>query len=227
MVETKHRQIESRLAIMIRLEVECLQNLKLQEKEESLDSPQRFVESTSLTMADAGLDQALDELLSSRASYATKSITLANEICAFVHRKMRYRSGVTEVRTPASKAWAQREGVCQDYSHVMLALCQRAGIPARYVAGYVLGKPGPIAMHAWVEVCANSTDGHDSTLHRSEDWLGFDPTKGRTAGSNYLTIAIGRDYSDVKLISGQFRGDGKTVLCTSTRIDHKSVSNLR
>ena len=221
MIEIKHQEIESRLAIMLMLEVEGGQKLKLQENGAYLDSPQRFAEPTPLTIADASLDQALRELLSSRGRRSVKPAGVANELCAFVHQRMRYRSGATEITTPASNAWALREGVCQDYSHVMLALCRRAGIPARYVAGYVLGQPGPIAMHAWVEVYGGCKDGLDSPVHSNESWLGFDPTRGKIAGSKYLATAMGRDYSDVKPISGQFRGEGKAVLRTSTRIDRK------
>jgi transglutaminase-like putative cysteine protease len=220
-VEIKHQQIESRLAVNISFEVEGRQHLKREERDASLDSPQPFLGPTPLTTADAGLDEALSELLSSRASPAMKSTTLANDICSLVHHKMRYRSGATQITTPASKAWAQRGGVCQDYSHVMLALCRRVGIPARYVSGYVLGESGPIAMHAWVEVYVGASDGN-SSIHRSRDWLALDPTKGRIAGSNYLAMAIGRDYSDVKPISGQFRGCCKAVLRTATRMSFVS-----
>jgi transglutaminase-like putative cysteine protease len=100
----------------------------------------------------------------------------------------------------------------------MLALCRRVGIPARYVAGYVLGKSGSIAMHAWVEVYVGAPDGNASSIHRSQDWLALDPTKGRIVGSNYLAMGIGRDYIDVKPISGQFRGCCKAVLRTTTRM---------
>ena len=62
---------------------------------------------------------------------------------------MRYAHGVTGVKTTAAEAFALRQGVCQDYAHVMLALCRACGLPARYVSGHLLGEGGT---HAWVEV---------------------------------------------------------------------------
>ena len=91
-----------------------------------------------------------------------------------------------------------RRGVCQDYAHVMLALCRLRGLPARYVSGHLLGEGGT---HAWVEVLLPDPDRLRAASWRSP----FDPTHGRGAGLNYVTVAVGRDYGDVAPTSGTYR----------------------
>src|ERR1019366_7671892 len=105
---------------------------------------------------------------------------------------MGYRADVTGVKTTAAAALALGQGVCQDYAHVMLSLCRLLGIPARYVSGHLVGEGGT---HAWVEVlvAAPAVPG----LPAAAAVVALDPTHDREVGENYLTIAIGRDYSDV------------------------------
>src|SRR5665213_3329460 len=74
---------------------------------------------------------------------------LAERINDFVAQHMRYVPDATTVETTAAKAFAQRTGVCQDFAHVMIALCRLCDIPARYVSGHLLGEGGT---HAWLEV---------------------------------------------------------------------------
>ncbi|MFT4038600.1 MAG: transglutaminase family protein, partial [Thermomicrobiales bacterium] len=123
---------------------------------------------------------------------------LAERICAFVYAHMTYREGATDVSTNASEAFARAAGVCQDYAHIMLCLCRLRGIPARYVSGHLLGEGGT---HAWVEVLLPDPE------HRARYLaLPLDPTHDRIPGASYLTVATGRDYSDVAPTSGAYRG---------------------
>jgi transglutaminase-like putative cysteine protease len=119
------------------------------------------------------------------------------EIGEWVHGVMCFEAGVTTVETPASVALAQKSGVCQDYAHVMLAICRTCGIPARYVSGFI---PGEGYMHAWVEALV--TEGGAGSAH----WTGFDPTHNRRPDSRYLAVALGRDYADVSPVTGSFYG---------------------
>jgi len=123
--------------------------------------------------------------------------SLAERINAWVYAEMTYAHGATGVRTSAAEAFAQRKGVCQDYAHVMLALCRLCGLPARYVSGHLLGEGGT---HAWVEVLLPDLDRPGRYLARP-----FDPTHGTEPGLNYITVAIGRDYGDVAPTSGTYR----------------------
>ena len=83
------------------------------------------------------------------------------------------------------------QGVCQDYSHIMLAVSRTLGIPCRYVSGHLLGEGAP---HAWVE------------LYVDGSIVAYDPTHHRRAGRNYIVVATGRDFADVTSTSGTFTG---------------------
>ncbi|MDQ2827365.1 MAG: transglutaminase family protein [Actinomycetota bacterium] len=157
----------------------------------------RLLAPSSLTAPDAALRAVARELLGSGQT----GIALAELVNARVHAAMRYRHDVTTVRTTAAEALALGEGVCQDYAHVMLALCRLCRVPARYVSGHLQGEGGS---HAWVEVlvpgCAP---------------VAFDPTNGRQAGATYLTIAVGRDYADIAPTYGTYSGAGTGTLTTA------------
>lgn len=102
-----------------------------------------------------------------------------------------YVSGSTNVFTTAEEAFSQGCGVCQDYTHILLALCRSEGMTARYVAGAI---PGEGQSHAWIEVWQ---DGF---------WKGFDPTNHRVVADDYICFACGRDAQDCGLNQGIFRG---------------------
>ena len=117
-----------------------------------------------------------------------------------VHSTFAYDPDWTHVHTDALAALKDRRGVCQDYAHVMLAFCRSQQIPARYVSGYFFnGKTGDEneASHAWVEI-----------FLPHYGWKAWDPTHAREADPRYVKLAIGRDYGDIKPVSGTFRGKG-------------------
>ncbi len=133
-------------------------------------------------------------------------------LCERVHRSLDYEWGITGVGTTASEALAGGRGVCQDYAHIMLAACRAAGVPARYVSGHLSGEGGS---HAWVEVLHP----HPYCGNR---WVaqGWDPTHNRRANSDYLVVAVGRDYADVAPLSGTYDGTGATnTLAVEKRLE--------
>ena len=101
------------------------------------------------------------------------------------------------------------KGVCQDYAHVMLALCRAARLPARYVSGHLFGEGGS---HAWVEVVVRRPAAPAMVA------VAFDPTHERRAEQGYFTVAVGRDYADVAPTSGTFEGKDPGVLSTLKRL---------
>jgi transglutaminase-like putative cysteine protease len=153
-----------------------------------------------LTVADAHLDEAAREL----RSRSSDNVDFAERACAWSRAALTYGFGVTGVRTTASEALAGGVGVCQDYAHIMLALCRAVGVPARYVSGHLLGEGGS---HAWVEVIASDPSGAIA--------VAFDPTHDRRAVDGYLTVALGREYTDVAPTSGSFRGEDTGLLTAS------------
>ena len=170
-----------------------------------------FLEPTPLTVPDAALAAAAGALLG--AGPAT-GLELADRINAWVAAAIRYRHDVTSVQTTAAEALSIGYGVCQDFAHVMIALCRLSGLPARYVSGHLVGEGGS---HAWVEVLVPSSE--DPALLAA---VAFDPTNARRAGVRYLTVAVGRDYSDVAPTSGTYTGPPGGRLSSSKSLDEET-----
>jgi len=121
------------------------------------------------------------------------------ELATRIPREFRYVTGATTVHSGIDELLAGGAGVCQDFTHLLLAMARHAGWPARYVSGY-LGPTGEHessagASHAWVEVC-----GAEGT------WIALDPTHGGLAGPEHIRLAVGRDYGDVAPHRGVFYG---------------------
>jgi transglutaminase-like putative cysteine protease len=156
---------------------------------------------------DEALRAAARRLANGTGGPSGDGLALAERVNAWVHHVMRYRHDVTSVDTTAARALGLAQGVCQDYAHVMISICRLAGLPIRYVSGHLLGEGGS---HAWVEVVVPDGDGAVA--------VPFDPTHGRQVGSSYLTIAVGRDYTDVTPTYGTFQGSSPGRLSTVKRL---------
>jgi transglutaminase-like putative cysteine protease len=140
-------------------------------------------------------DYARESFLSGRSIF-DGAIDLMRRIKAdFV-----YEIGATSVATTPSAAYKLRRGVCQDFAHIMISGLRGIGLPAAYVSGYLRTMPkagrarleGADAMHAWVMVWCGAAAG----------WCGFDPTNAILVGDDHVTLAVGRDYSDIAPIAG-------------------------
>jgi len=147
-------------------------------------------------------------------AYALRSFTpgrslteAARDLMARIHQDFDYDTEATDAATPALDALRLRQGVCQDFAHVMLASLRSLGLAARYVSGYLLTEPPPgqprllgsDASHAWVSVYVPAREG-------AGQWLDLDPTNCREAGEDYVVLAIGRDYADVSPLRGVIHG---------------------
>jgi transglutaminase-like putative cysteine protease len=117
------------------------------------------------------------------------------------------------VNSPIEVSLDSRQGVCQDFSHIMIAVVRNLGIPCRYVSGYLYhdqlhhDRSAEGATHAWVEA-----------LLPGLGWVGFDPTNGVIAGSRHIKTAIGRDYADVPPTIGTMKGRTETELQVRVRV---------
>jgi transglutaminase-like putative cysteine protease len=120
-------------------------------------------------------------------------------VMAAIHNTLDYRPKTTRVDSPIDDALTARGGVCQDFTHIFLALARSIGIPARYVSGYLFHGQGDRsvdgATHAWAEV-----------LLPYCGWVGLDPTNNCPVGERHIRVAVGRDYADVPPTRGVFRG---------------------
>lgn len=124
-----------------------------------------------------------------------------------IHRDFKFDPHATTVETPMLEAFEGRHGVCQDFTHIMIACLRGIGIPAAYVSGFLRteppkGKPrleGADAMHAWVAAWCGQSLG----------WVEYDPTNHVFVGQDHIVIARGRDYFDVAPVKGISRTFGK------------------
>lgn len=161
------------------------------------------------------LDDELREVArAARARHATPH-EAALALCARVRDEIEYATGATDVQTDAVHAWHQRKGVCQDFSHLVVGLLREAGVPARYVSGYL--HPDPQAAigesvvgqsHAWVEWWAGR-------------WTAYDPTNGIAVGQRHVAVGRGREYGDVPPLKGVYAGPdntGQSVEVSITRL---------
>jgi transglutaminase-like putative cysteine protease len=139
-------------------------------------------------------------------------LSLLREIAAGISKTFAYCSRATRVDSPIDQALVERKGVCQDFSHIMIALVRPLGIPCRYVSGYLFHRgddqgSGEDATHAWVEA-----------LLPGLGWIGFDPTNHTVAGERHIRVAVGRDYADVPPTRGVFQGDASSELSVAVQV---------
>lgn len=146
----------------------------------------------------------------------------------YLFRSLKYRPGVTDTRTTVEEFLIAREGVCQDFAHLMISVCRAGGIPARYISGYIETDPipdadgstegtaliGATASHAWLEIF--SPNGF---------WVGFDPTNNCLEGGRHVQIGVGRDYSDVPPLKGVFQGSNSQTLSVQVRVTRNEPSD--
>ncbi|MCE1273919.1 MAG: transglutaminase family protein [Chlorobiaceae bacterium] len=138
----------------------------------------------------------------------------ALEICRHINSTFRYEPGVTDVHSTSAVVMALGRGVCQDFAHIMIAVCRQLGIPTRYVSGYLYGggstpEGQDEASHAWCEVYCGPEKG----------WCGFDPThKTLLVDERYIKIGSGRDYADVPPVRGTYKGTSSETLKVAVRV---------
>jgi transglutaminase-like putative cysteine protease len=139
-------------------------------------------------------------------------IECAHHLMRRIHTDFVYETNSTQVNTPTLQALTQRRGVCQDFAHIMVACWRAMGLPARYVSGYLLTQPPPgkarligcDASHAWASIFVPSSV--QMPNQANGQWLDFDPTNNRLPDEDYITLATGRDFSDVSPLRGVILG---------------------
>jgi transglutaminase-like putative cysteine protease len=161
-------------------------------------------------------DSPLTGFTADLPGYALKSFTPgrpllagALDLMSRIHEDFRYDTTVTDASTPVDRVFEIRAGVCQDLAHIGIAAMRSLGLPARYVSGYLLTKPPPgqerlvgaDASHAWFAVWAPPFG-----------WVDLDPTNDLIPGKGHITVAWGRDYSDVAPINGIVTGGGDHLI---------------
>lgn len=157
-------------------------------------------------------DSPLINSLAEVEAYAAKSFLpnrpifeVVHDLMNRIHEEFDFVPGFTNVTTLLTEVMKERKGVCQDFAHLGIACLRAMGLPARYVSGYIETLPPPgkekligaDASHAWFSVFVPDTG-----------WLDFDPTNNQMINSKYITVAYGRDYSDVVPLKGVIFSSG-------------------
>lgn len=182
-----------------------------------------------------GRHAADDELAALQFSFASPMIAAGGEVHVYaaqsfppgrallagafdlmgrIHGEFCYDKNASTVETSVAEVLASRRGVCQDFAHLAIACLRSLGLAARYVSGYLQtlpppGRPrlvGADASHAWVSLYVPDSG-----------WVDFDPTNNMPAGESHITVAWGRDYSDVAPVKGVVMGGGTHTL--DVRVD--------
>ena len=170
--------------------------------------PSHFAHSSDL------LEQLANKLRCERRGSPFALLTELNET---IYRMFAYVPHSTKVDSPIEEALQARQGVCQDFAHIMIALVRRLKIPCRYVSGYMFHRDDESedrrdrsldgASHAWVEA-----------LVPSIGWVAFDPTNNLVGADRHIRVAIGRDYADVPPTRGVYNGEAQSELSVSVSV---------
>lgn len=151
-------------------------------------------------------------------------LSLLKELNASIHDYFDYAPNTTRVDSPIDDALQNRQGVCQDFAHIMIALVRLLRVPCRYVSGYLYhqresqDRSPAGASHAWVEAYLGEAG-----------WIEFDPTNNLLGCERHIRIAVGRDYSDVPPTRGVHRGEAESELCvlaTVSQVDAPKPEDL-
>jgi transglutaminase-like putative cysteine protease len=162
------------------------------------------------TAAAAARDYALPSFTAGRGL-----VEAARALTTRINKDFVYDSRATTIATPVDEVLTLRRGVCQDFAHVQLACLRALGLAARYVSGYLVTRPPPgkprlvgaDASHAWLAVFVPDLG-----------WLPLDPTNDLVPGEQHITVAWGRDFSDVTPVRGVIMGGGRHDLWVSVDV---------
>jgi transglutaminase-like putative cysteine protease len=160
--------------------------------------------------------EALQQLAAElRCERRGNPLELLIELNQGIYTMFAYVPNSTSVDSPIDEALRTREGVCQDFAHIMIALVRPLRIPCRYVSGYLFhidtaeekDRSLEGASHAWVEA-----------LVPGFGWMAFDPTNNLVGSARHIRVAIGRDYADVPPTRGVYKGEAQSKLSVAVTV---------
>ena len=130
---------------------------------------------------------------------------VVEDCSAYIFTNYTYTKGITTIETTIDEILNHKQGVCQDFAHLLLQILRTIGIPCRYVSGYVCpnknGMRGEGATHAWVEAWIPDAG-----------WMGIDPTNNVWVSNHHVKLAVGRNFEDCSVVKGTFKGVAKQEL---------------
>jgi transglutaminase-like putative cysteine protease len=228
LIQTPHESLHVTATSIVRVQEHYLTAEQSQEPWENALPDADYTESLEVT--DMRLHSPMTPDLAASHSYVSRFFTPERpwldamlDLTQHIYTEFTYDPEATQVDTPLAEVFSSKHGVCQDFAHVMLSCLRSLKLPARYVSGYILNEPPPgqeklvgsDASHAWVE-----------SYLPSLGWLGFDPTNGKLANTEFITLAWGRDFSDITPLCGVALGGGEHELevhVTVSKVDLDSM----
>lgn len=156
----------------------------------------------------------IDKILSKIMQPNKSIVTIAQECNEYIFKNFIYTKGITTIYTTLDEILEIKKGVCQDFAHLLLQLLRTAGIPSRYVSGYICPNEndyrGEGATHAWVEI-----------FTPNQGWLGLDPTNNIWTMANHVKLSVGRNFNDCTPVKGTFKGLSRQTLSVSVAIGYE------
>lgn len=215
-------QVEARslVDVTLRSDIDCdmspawesvRDRLASDRRRDTLQAYQLAFESTHVRFSEALLDYATPTFEPSRPI-----LRVAQALMHKINTEFRYDPNATDVDTNLEMFLEKRRGVCQDFAHLFAGCLRSRGLAARYVSGYLLTQPPPgrpklvgaDASHAWVSVWVPE-----------QGWIDFDPTNDLIPGERHVTVAYGRDFSDVTPVRGVILGGGQHTIQVAVDVD--------
>ncbi|QBN19335.1 transglutaminase family protein [Flavobacterium nackdongense] len=168
-----------------------------------------------LCIPDKIVNQKKIDSILKKNNFKEKSIIEIGQKCStYIYKNFTYTKGITNIETTVDEILDHKKGVCQDFAHVLLQLLRSAGIPSRYVSGYVCSNNSTLrgegATHAWVEFYTPT-----------QGWLGIDPTNNVWTMDNHVKLSVGRDFNECSPVKGSFKGIAKQNLSVSVAISYE------
>lgn len=213
-------QLQSDMKIETRMLVRVNHSMKIPEIDDAVVADLENEKSKSISLLRYSYPEEIntpDRIIKILESidYTEKSIIeIARDCSEYVFNNFTYTKGITTINTTLDEVLELKKGVCQDFAHLLLQLVRTAGIPARYVSGYVCSNNSSLrgegATHAWVEIYSPK-----------QGWLGIDPTNNIWTMDNHVKLAVGQNFTDCTPVKGTFKGLAKQYLSVSVSVGYE------
>jgi transglutaminase-like putative cysteine protease len=190
-----------KIEIVVEGEVETADMSGVLREHRELISPICYLQATSATTPTGALLELVAKTVESARG---TELSRAHGFCEAVGEAIAYTPGVTHAHSTAAEAVELGQGVCQDHAHALIAMAHAAGMPARYVSGYLLADDAIAesdASHAWAEIQIGGLG-----------WVGFDAANASCPDARYIRLGSGRDAREAAPIRGVSRGGGTEAL---------------
>jgi transglutaminase-like putative cysteine protease len=148
-----------------------------------------------------------------RPTAGTPVAAWVHDVAEYIRTHFEYAPDVTLANSPIDDVLEQGKGVCQDFTHLMIAVLRSFGIPSRYVSGYIHRPNEHSQSHAWCEVWLPDLG-----------WFGVDPTNDSPVNEHYVKVAIGRDFTEVSPNKGTYRGEANEEIFV--RVETRTLTSL-